>query len=236
MKKQPLIVVLVLVALIGAFILVRQANKPKPVANPFSRESPAHLPFEDFVKTLTAIPNFERKLQAAARNTDPTTLGFEIAQNGLKRLSDAQLDRRMELIVKLVEYLDVATCASLSRADPALAKALAPKLLRALENMTASDIRAFFDLTAQAVEAELNRTPFPAYVQSRSERALRILVGKFSAEEQAVLKRVIGYPSMSSHESGCWVVKTVFAEIMDLPVSERHALSRMFVLSAEGAP
>ena len=83
--------------------------------------------------------------------------------------------------------------------------------------MPASDIRAFFDLTAKAVEAELNGTPIPAISTSRAEAAMRNLVGKFSADEQALLMRVTAYPATASRESACWIVKTVFAEIMDLP-------------------
>ena len=228
MKRSSLIVAAAIVVLIGAFFLVKPAFRSKPVPNPFPTQSRAHLPFEDFVKTLAAIPDFERKVRAQSTPTDATALGFEIAQHGLKRLNDAQLAKWMELVVRMVEHLDERTCAALSRADPSAAKALTPKLLLATDKMSSSDIRAYFDLTVKAVEAELNGTAPPEFSKQRAERALRTLVRKFTPEEQAVLVRVSLYPSTASDASACWIVRTVFAEIMDLPTADRQILSRLF--------
>lgn len=228
MKNSPLAVVIVAIALTGAFFLFKTTIKPRPIPNPFPTQSRAHLPFEEFAKTLVAIPDFERKVRAQTAPADATAMGFEIAQNGMKRLDDAQLATWMELIVKLVEHLDEHTCAALSRADPAKAKALAPTFLLAIDKMSSSDIRAYFELTAKAVEAELNRADAPAFSKDSAERAMQRLVRKFSPEEQAVLMRVSLYPSTASDSSACWIVKTLFGEIMAAPAADRRMLLRLF--------
>ncbi len=220
--------------LVGAFLLFKTTSKPKPIPNPFPPQSRAHLPFEEFAKNLTSIPDFERKVRATATSTDATATGFEIAQNGMKRLDDAQLAKWMELVVKMVEHLDERTCAAMSRADPSAAKALAPKLLLGIDKMSSAEIRAYFDLTVKAVEAELNRTEAPEFSKDKAERAMRKLVRKFTAEEQAVLMRVSLYPSTASDSSACWIVKTVFEEIMALPSADRQVLLRLFAQPAEG--
>ncbi len=58
------------------------------------------------------------------------------------------------------------------------------------------------------------------------------LAERFSNDERALLMRVIGFPNTVSDESACWLIKTVFAEIKELPVKERHAVSRLLVQSA----
>jgi len=228
MNKNIVGIIVVLVLLIGGVFVLRAATKPKPIPNPFPTQSRAHLPFEDFVKALATIPDFSSKVRNATNATDATAIGFEISQNGLKRLDDAQLAKWMELIVKMVEHLDERTCATLARADPSAARAQAPKILLAIEKMSSSDIRAYFDLTIKSVTAELNRTPVPDFQKAKAEQAMRKLIRKFSAEEQAVLLRVSLYPSTASDSSACWIVKTVFAEIMDLPAGDKQILSRLF--------
>ena len=119
-------VAIIVATLAGAGILVKSAFKPKPIENPFPRESRAYLPYLEFAKRVDAIPDFGRKLRAVAANSaapsDPAALGFEIAHNGLKRVDDAVLDRRLDLMIKLVEHVDLPTCAAMARADAAGAK------------------------------------------------------------------------------------------------------------------
>ncbi|MEP7157197.1 MAG: hypothetical protein ABI905_15560 [Betaproteobacteria bacterium] len=228
MNKNVVGFIVVIALLIGGVFAFRAATKPKPIPNPFPTQSRAHLPFEDFVKSLAAIPNFNNKVRNATSGTEATAIGFEISQNGLKRLTDADLSRWMELVVKMVEHLDERTCATVARADPAAARAQSAKLLLALEKMSSDDIRAYFNLTLKAVNAELDRTPAPDFSKEKAERAMRKLVRKFNAEEQAVMMRVSLYPSTASDASACWIVKTMFSEIMDLPAADRQVLSRLF--------
>ena len=234
MKKNLVSVVLILAAFIAGAYIFRAATKPTPIPNPFPTQSRAHLPFEEFVKKLAAIPTITTRFRQAASPTEATGIGFEISQSGLKRLDDAQLAKWMELNVKLVEFLDERTCATLARADPTAARAQSAKILPAIEKLSSTDIRAYFDLTLNSVTAELNGTPPPDFSKDKAERAMRKLVKKFSPEEQALLLRVSLYPSTASDSSACWIVKTVFAEIMDLPAEDRRVLSRLFTQPSNG--
>ena len=231
-------VAIIVATLAGAGILVKSAFKPKPNENPFPRESRAYMPKLEFAKRVDAIPDFGRKLRAVAANSaapsDPAAQGFEIAHNGLKRVDDAVLDRRLDLMIKLVEHVDLPTCAAMARADAAGAKKLAPKILRALENLPAEDIRAFFDLTTKAVEAELNAKPVSSIARSSGDAAMRNLGERFSDDERALLMRVVGYPNTVSDSSACWLIKTVFAEIKDMPAKERYTVSRMLTQAGDG--
>ena len=139
-------------------------------------------------------------------------------------------------MIKMVEHLDLPTCAAMARADAAGAKNLAPKILRALGSMPIENIRSFFDLTTKAVEAELSAKPIPVTSTAANEIAMRNLAERFSTDERALLVRVIGYPNTVSDQSACWLIKTVFAEIKELSAKERFAVSRMLVTVANEKP
>lgn len=80
------------VAMVGGFLIVKAALKPKPIENPFPRESRAHVPYAEFVAKLGTVPDPARRLRNESSANDASGLGFEIAQNGLKRVDDAVLD------------------------------------------------------------------------------------------------------------------------------------------------
>ena len=110
------------------------------------------------------------------------------------------------------------------------------KILRALERLSIEDIRSFFDLTTKAIEAELSAKPIPVTSTSGNETAMRNLAERFSADERALLLRVVGFPNTVSDQSACWLIKTVFVEIKVLPAQERFAGSRMLVMSTNKQP
>ena len=78
--------------MVGGFLIVKAALKPKPIENPFPRESRAHVPYAEFVAKLGTVPDPARRLRNESSANDASGLGFEIAQNGLKRVDDAVLD------------------------------------------------------------------------------------------------------------------------------------------------
>ena len=65
---------------------------------------------------------------------------------------------------------------------------------------------------------------------------MRNLAERFSADERALLRCVIGFPNTISDQSACWLIKAVFAEIKALPVQERIAVSRLPVMSMNEKP
>lgn len=226
--QKILLPIAIAVALIVAGLVFRAANRPTPIPNPFPSHSRAHVPFEDFIKTLAAMPELEAHLRKAGKGEDASQIGFQLSQSGLKRLSDADLEQNMALTTKLVEHLDLKTCAALSRNDPDAVRKLSPRILKAIENLSVEEIRGYFDLTTRAVAAELKKVPVPSFSERRSQQAMRTLSRKFSAEELALLVRVTDFPSTASDESACWIVKTVFSEIMTLPSADRQSLARLF--------
>ena len=47
-------------------------------------------------------------------------------------------------------------------------------------------------------------------------------------DERGVILRVINFPSVTTEDTSCWVVKTVFSEILALPTRDRQLLARLF--------
>ena len=120
-------IALVVVAIFGGFLAVKAAFKPKPIENPFPRESRAHAPYAEFPARLATIPDPARRLRTVTSANEAAALGCAIAQNGLKRVDDIALEQRLDLMIKMVEHLGLPTCAAMARADAAGAKKLAPK-------------------------------------------------------------------------------------------------------------
>ncbi|MBL8521578.1 MAG: hypothetical protein JNK75_13050, partial [Betaproteobacteria bacterium] len=123
---------LIVALLVGVGIGYRACSGPKAIPNPFDKYSRAHEPFAAFAKRLAGNPSIVSKLNARARSSaDPKSLGFEIAENGMRRLDDAALEKRMTFALKLVEHMDEATCAALARPDSERNRQLMPKILKA---------------------------------------------------------------------------------------------------------
>lgn len=228
--RAALAVLLLLVAFAG----YRSCSQPKAIPNPFDKSSRAHEPFAAFGKRIAGNPSLVAKFNARVRGSaDPKSVGFEIADGGMRRLDDAALEQRMVFALKLVEHMDVATCAALARPDAERNRALQPKILKAIEQLPAKDIEDYFSLVERAVIAELNGVPAPGFSQSQAEAAVQRLAEKFSDAERGVLMRVVNYPSVTTNETSCWMVKTVFSEVLALSTKDRQVLARVFSAPAK---
>ncbi len=221
--------VVVVAILVGIGLGYRACSSAKPPPNPFEKTSRAYDPYAAFVKRLAGNRDLAVKFNARMRaGVDPKTLGFEIAENGIRRLDDAALEQRMVFALKLVENMDEATCAALARPDAERNRLLQPKILKAIEQLPSKEIEEYLALVERAVVAELNGTAAPRFSPGSAEPALRRLAEKFNDAERAVLLRVVNYPSLTTNETSCWMVKTVFSEILALPAKDRRILARVF--------
>jgi hypothetical protein len=224
-------VVAILLAIIVGY---RACSAPKALPNPFDKSSRAHEPFAAFGKRLAGNPDLVAKFNARARaSADPKMLGFEIADSGIRRLDDAALEQRLVFALKLVEHMDLATCAALARPDAERNRELQPKILKAIEQLPVKDIEDYLVLVERAIAAELNGMPAPAISMDQAGASVQKLADRFSDAERGLLMRVVNYPSMTSNDTSCWMVKTVFGEILALPVRDRQVLARLFSTPAK---
>jgi hypothetical protein len=222
------------IILLGVFVGYRSCSQSKAIPNPFDKGSRAYEPFAAFGKRIAGNPGLVAKLNARARGSaDPKSLGFEIADSGIRRLDDAALEQRMVFALKLVEHMDTATCAALARPDAERNRELRPKILKAIEQLPVKDIEDYIALVERAIVAELDGVPAPGFSQSQAEASVQKLAEKFSDAERGVLMRVVNYPSMTTNDTSCWMVKTVFSEILALPTKDRQVLARVFSAPAK---
>ncbi|MBL8513740.1 MAG: hypothetical protein JNJ55_07090 [Betaproteobacteria bacterium] len=233
--NQTFLRVLVAAAVLAVLGLgVRACSAPKAIPNPFDKGSRAYEPYAAFAKRIAANPQWVAKLNARARNSpDPKTLGFEIADRGIRRLDNAALEQRMVFALKLVENMDTATCAALARPDAERNRALQPAFLKAIEQLPLKDIEGYLALVERAIGAELDGVPEPAFSMQQAEASVQKLADKFSDGERAVLLRVVNFPSVTTNDTACWMVKTVFSEILALPSRDRQVLARVFSTPAK---
>lgn len=222
-------VALVVAVLLGVVFGYRGCSKPKAIPNPFASHSRAHEPYAAFVKRMANNPDLSAKFNARIRaSADPKSVGFEIAERGMRRLDAASLEQRMMFALKLVEFMDVPTCAALARPGAERNRQMQPQILKAIEQMPATDIEGYLALVERAIVAELDNVAVPPLYPGRAEAALQNLASRFSDAERAVLMRVINYPSTTTHDTACWMVRTVFSETLALPVGDRQTLARLF--------
>ncbi len=224
--SRAVVVAIALIALVAGY---RACSAQKALPNPFEKTSRAYEPFAALVKRLSSDQALVSKANARIRaGADPKALGFEIADSGIRRLDDAALVQRMEFALKLVEHMDVATCAALVRPDAERNRQLQPKILKAIEQMSPADIERYFALVERAIAAELNGVPMPSTSQVQAAASIRRLAERFSDAERGVLMRVVNFPSMTTNDTSCWMVKTVFGEIMSMPMRDQQVLARVF--------
>ena len=228
MKKIAFI--FVVIAAVGILILGRP-GKPPSIENPFPAGSSAYAPFDEFAKKLVANNEFRRRMGEARDAKAAMDLGFEMSQRGLRQLDDESLVRRLELIPKLVENVDLATCAAMVDPNPRRLRQYSQKVMAAVGKLSNADARAYFELVYQSLDADLKGgTPPSGPAQNNLEQAMRRLAARFSAEEQALLMRVVNFPGTASQESACWMVKTAFAEILAMPAKDQRVLARAFTM------
>ncbi len=205
--------------------------------NPFPENVPAHDAYDGFMEKLSADPKFKALLAAdtTAGKSDKAPddgyeRGFGLAQNGLPRLSDALLEKRLALMSKLVDGMPDADCQALSR--PTVASADRQRMLdAAIGRFDEADATAWFDVSLAAAQAVLADTPVVEADRARVTAALeKVLLQLPEADRRGFLDATRA-PASATPAQTCQAMRTMYRASMRLEAPYRAAIARGLVTS-----
>lgn len=135
---------------------------------------------------------------------------------GLPRLEDAPLVERLQLVVKMADAADEATCARVARAsstgtqDP-------EAVLDALGSLDSGSIARWYDINLSAIEAMTADAPAPrAADATEAERILGDLVNGLSQDEMTAVSALYNGGTVADADA-CLAFKTLYGHVVALP-------------------
>jgi hypothetical protein len=190
-----------------------------------SSPSPYEATRARYQQQLSALPEFQ-KARGQRSEQEAEALSWQLSRQGMHRLSDEQLLRRVSLRSKMLAPVPNGTCAAIVRDTPTDAQ-----LKEALEKLEGKDLEAFFTLSTEAVRAELQHLPPPTVVSEvdfpTAFGALLSALPEEQAERLAAL--LLRGPAQTSDEEVCWAERTFLNALLSLNEPHRSMLARAVV-------
>ena len=122
----------------------------------------AHSAAQAMADRMAAIPEF----RAWVLTHDVTRDGPQVSQRGLRRLDDATLKRRVELMAKILTAGDVRRCAAMERGRASIDDTAAM-----LDKLTPADRDQFNEIVFRAAEADIKGTTPPRWISLQRRTA-----------------------------------------------------------------
>jgi hypothetical protein len=225
-KSRANMVRVAIVVLAG--IAGSQLVSPKVV--PWLSDALARTPYEKFERAtangLQDDPDFkayvrsleQRGLTSAQASQESRALGAR----GMRRLSDADLLRRAEILAKGLDAVDVATCARVGRGT-----ATGEDFRALLDSIGEPDALALAAIATTALRAEVRQSP-SARSESTEEDARRILqtvASRASPEELGAIAKA--FDASSTPEDACSGVRALYRHLPAVPSLDQPRLALM---------
>jgi len=149
--------------------------------------------------------------------------GAKLSALGLRRLDGEALVRRARLMSKMLDAANTTECAALGKGDTSV---LRDSLLR----LEVSDVDSWFELTKDAMLAEVRKEPAVTPLdENQASEGFQALVDKLPYERAEIFTQAIIDPTPMSDVDLCWTARTLYRELLDLKASHRTALARLLI-------
>jgi hypothetical protein len=190
-----------------------------------SPSSPYEKAQAQYHQQLSAIQEFQ-DARGQRSEQEAATLSWQLSRQGLRRLSDEQLLRRVSLKSKMLAPVPNGTCAAIVRDTPTEAQ-----LKEALEKLDSENLELFFTLSAEAVRAELQHHPPPTVIgEAEFPTAFGALLSALPEEQAERLAALLSRgPAQTSDEEVCWAERTFLNALLSLNEPHRSLLARAVV-------
>ncbi|MEK6419060.1 MAG: hypothetical protein V4801_05615 [Burkholderia gladioli] len=199
--------------------------------NPFAENVPAHAAYERFMEKLDDNAKFQAVL-AGDKQADGYEKGYGLAQDGLPRLSDAQLEQRLALMAKLVTGMPDQDCQTLSR--PTVKPDDKERMLNdAIARLNEADANAWFDISLASVQAVLDKTPAIDPDRAAVTAALERIVQPMPADARKTFLDATRAPATATPANTCTAMRTLYRNALTLDEPYRAAIARGLVVPAK---
>lgn len=187
--------------------------------------SPYDAALQKYTARLGQMQEFRAAAGRAGNRTEARSLGRQLSQAGLRRLSDERLIQRATLVARLVNQADTETCAAIMKGRSV------PGIETALRQLPPEEIGQWFDISFEAIQAELGQAPAPAPPsQEELNQAMRAMLALLPTAEGQLLISVLTSRGQPSDTTACNAARLMYTNIPDLPDPHRAIFARMLVL------
>ena len=125
---------------------------------------------------------------------------------------------------RILALADVQTCAAMMKGSAA------GRMESTLRQLEADDIDTFFDMSFEAMVAEVRQQASPPLpTQEELSRALQVLIERLPGGEGERLVAVLGDPHQATDDDGCSAARSLYTGLAELPEPHQVVLARGLV-------
>lgn len=226
-----LIIALSVASVVGKEIgkTILQDVSQNTVSNPFPKTSPLHIPYQRFSKKLNDLPEFKQQIRNAKNTNDAMQLGYLLVVSGLKRLDNDSLEKRMRISAKMLDIADIETCAMMYRGGSPQSKQNQNQVYAVIGLLDSETINEYFDLSFNAINAELKQYPKPVLHEQEILKATDSLLKHLTEQDSKRLKIILGDLNNQSSQNVCWAGRTVYSVALRMDTNNKQILARLLV-------
>lgn len=168
-------------------------------------------------------PEIRNTLKALARSGAGDSVQTLVAQ-GLIRLDDSTLIRRMQLMSVMMDGSEESICAALSRGTPG-----SGQMTLAMAELEGPDLEDWAALLIEAQIASLERRPARRVSTEALAHGVQAAVAALPDVEATRLRTILGTFSTASDADICWAGRVLFQQGVVLPEPDRSNMARGLV-------
>jgi len=168
-------------------------------------------------------PEIRNTLRALARSGAGDSVQLLVAQ-GLVRLSDSSLIRRMELMSVMLDGSEQTICAALSRGTPG-----SGQMTLAMAELEGQDLEDWAGLLIEAQIASLEQRPARHVGAEALAHSLQTAIANLPDNEQTKITDIISEFQTASDGDACWAGRVLFQQGVALTEPERSQMARGLV-------
>lgn len=168
-------------------------------------------------------PAIRNTLRGLARSDAGDSVQALVAQ-GLVRLDDSTLIRRMQLMSVMLDGSEESICAALSRGTPG-----GGQMTLAMAELDGPDLEDWAALLIEAQIASLEQRPARYVTQEVLAHSVQAAMAALPDAQEARIRSILGRFATASDGDACWAGRALFREGAGLPEPERSQLARGLV-------
>jgi hypothetical protein len=211
-------------------------SSSEPLLAPVAEETRPPSPFDEaesrFEKRMFSTPSLAAQIEKIVNSPDLRSLPPDDAvakarntahdfarshvRSGLLRLADDPLLVKLELDRKFLSLADPKTCGAF-----VMGKISEQQVTQVLHEFNARDIDQWFDVSFQALKADVDGDPARSADKARIRQTMQEMLGAMSREDSATMRRVWANPAQSSKEDICWTERALRDRIAGLDRSDQ---------------
>jgi hypothetical protein len=161
-------------------------------------------------------------------------LGARMASAGLKRLCDADLERRANVLNHMLDVLSDDMCAIFLRGNPTQYDPFGRQVMDALQRIPSHMVDDWFDISLKAMAAELRGDPEIEQSALCVPSAMHRAYGDMSKKAFSAMFTTLGAPQSASNKKLCDAGRALYSRVLAVHPADRAAVLRALLHPFEG--